>query len=136
VGGIRVILLDTHVIIWDALEPQRLSPKAQELIIRANETDGMIFCEISLWEIAMLIQKERVSIDTSYLKFIQLLMVSNKYIMHGISPEIADLSTRFPANITKDPADRLIAATTIIENATLVTADKNMRSAKAIPTAW
>ena len=131
-----MIVLDTHVIIWDALEPKRLSPKAKNLISRANETDGMIFCEISLWEIAMLIQKGRVTIDTSYLKFIQLLMASNKYILHGLSPEIANISTRFPANITKDPADRLIAATAIIENATLVTADKNLRKSKTIPTVW
>lgn len=131
-----MIVLDTHVIIWDALEPTKLSRKAKSLISEANASDGMIFCEISLWEIAMLIQKERFHIDTSYLHFVKLLRASNKYMFKGISPEIAELSAQFPSEITKDPADRIIAATAITHNVPLVTADKNMKKSKAIPTVW
>ena len=59
-GGNEVIVLDTHVIIWDALKPNLLSKKAKQLINQANDEDGIIFCEISLWEIAMLIKKNRI----------------------------------------------------------------------------
>ena len=131
-----MIVLDTHVIIWDALEPESLSPKAAGMIARANETDGIIFCEISLWEIAMLICKERIHIDTSYLAFISLLKASNKYLFYGISPEIAELSTGLPSEISNDPADRIIAATAITANAPLITADKNLRKAKSVQTIW
>ena len=131
-----MIVVDTHVIIWDALQPESLSARAVEAIARANETDGIIFCEISLWEIAMLIRKERVSVETSYLDFIHLLKAANKYIFHGITPEIAELSTQLPAEVSNDPADRLIAATAVTAGVPLVTADGNLRKAKSIQTIW
>ena len=131
-----MIVADTHVIIWDALQPESLSARAVEAIARANETDGIIFCEISLWEIAMLIRKERISVETSYLDFIRLVKTSNQYIFHGISPEIADLSTQLPAEVSNDPADRLIAATAITAGVPLVTADGNLRRSKSIDTVW
>ena len=131
-----MIIVDTHVIIGDALQPESLSARAVETIARANETDGIIFCEISLWEIAMLIRKKRISVETNYLSFIHLVKASNRYIFRGISPEIADLSTQLPAEVNNDPADRLIAATAITAGVPLVTADENLRKAKSIQTIW
>ena len=131
-----MIVVDTHVIIWDALQPESLSARAVEAIARANETDGIIFCEISLWEIAMLIRKERISVETSYLDFIHLVKAANQYIFRGITPEIAELSTQLPAEVNNDPADRLIVATAITARVPLVTADGNLRRAKSVQTIW
>ena len=55
-GGHEVIVVDTHVILWDPLKLELLSRKAKAAIKHAHETDGILFCEISLWEIAMLVQ--------------------------------------------------------------------------------
>lgn len=134
--GNAVIVLDTHVIIWNALKPELLSREAKKEIARANNADGTIFCEISLWEIAMLIQKDRLRIETSYLNFVKLLKAANKYVFKGITPEIAELSTKLPAEINDDPADRIISATAIVEKSTLITADRNLRKARIIKTAW
>ncbi len=131
-----MIVLDTHVIIWDALKPELLSKKAKKAIDKANETDGIIFCEISLWEIAMLIKKKRIVIDTTYLEFINLLKAANNYIFKGLTPEIAELSTNLSSEINQDPADRIICATSIINNLKLVTADKNLRKAAGVKTIW
>ena len=65
-----MIVVDTHIIIWNALKPEMLSEKAEKAISAANNSDGIIFCEISLWEIAMLMHKGRLSIDIEYLEFI------------------------------------------------------------------
>ena len=135
-GGDAVIVLDTHVIIWDALKPELISSKAAGMMTRANETDGILFCEISLWEIAMLIHKGRICIETSYRDFVRLLKASNKYIFYGISPQVAELSTKLPSEVNNDPADRIISATAITENAPLITADKNLRKAKCVRTIW
>src|SRR5262245_30829923 len=113
-GVSTVIVLDTHVIIWDALQPDRLSRRASKAIARANQEDGILFCDISLWEIAMLIHKKRIWVDATYLEFITQLLASNHYSLKSITPEIAELSTTLPATISKDPADRIIAATSII----------------------
>jgi len=131
-----MIVVDTHIIIWNALKPEMLSGKAEKAISVANNSDGIIFCEISLWEIAMLMHKERLSIDIGYTEFIQLILESNKYVFQGITPEIAWLSTALFSDNNKDPADRIIAATSIIENANLVTADNELRQSKKVATIW
>jgi len=131
-----MIVVDTHVIIWDALKPEELSPKARKAIDDANNGDGIIFCDISLWEIAMLMQKGRLLVDTGYLQFIKLVFDSNKYFLRGISPEIAELSTQLFKGTNKDPADRIIAATAIFNDTELVTCDKTMRRSKKVQTVW
>ena len=131
-----MIVADTHIIIWDALVPQKLSKNAKTAISRANNDDGILFCEISLWEIAMLINRGRIRIDVSYKDFIQLILKSKQYILQGITPEIAELSTQIFQNTEQDPADRLIAATAIVKRAELVTVDKTMRHSKEVRTIW
>ena len=131
-----MIVVDTHVIIWDALKPDLLSPSAKNAILEANRLGGIIFCEISLWEIAMLMKKKRLSVDVSYQEFIRLVSESNNYIFKGINPEIAELSTQLFSTTNKDPADRIISATAIIEKANLVTSDKILRRSKKVHTIW
>jgi len=131
-----MIVVDTHIIIWNALKPERISKKAEKAISAANNSDGIIFCEISLWEIAMLMNKGRIIIDIEYVEFIKLILESNKYVLRGISPEIAWLSTDLFSGNNKDPADRIIAATSIIEKANLITADKDLRQSKEVVTIW
>jgi PIN domain nuclease of toxin-antitoxin system len=134
--GPEMIVADTHVIIWDALKPELLSTRAKKAIREANRLDGIIFCEISLWEIAMLMKKRRLSVDVNYQEFIRLVSDSNNYIFKGISPQIAELSTHLFSTTNKDPADRIISATAIIEKANLVTSDKILRRSKKIHTIW
>ena len=129
-----MIVADTHVIVWNALRSEKLSKKAKRAISVANEGDGIIFCEISLWEIAMLIEKKRLIIEVTYLDFINLVKASNKYIFQPITPEIADLSTQLKSEAIIDPADCIIAATSVILNAPLVTADKSLQKSKEITT--
>ena len=131
-----MIVVDTHVVVWDALKPEKLSRRAKKAIAEANEGDGIIFCDISLWEIAMLMHKGRISVDIDYLQFIKLVFDSNNYILKSISPEIADLSSRLFQNVNKDPADRIIAATAIFNNLELITYDKSMRQSRKVKTIW
>jgi len=61
---------------------------------------------------------------------------SNKYQLQGITPEIADLSTQLPEEINRDPADRIIVATSLVRRIPLVTADNNLNQSDIIPTIW
>ena len=131
-----MITLDTHVILWDALQPELLSDKAKEAIEKANQTDGLFFCSISLWEIAMLIRKKRIEVSVSYSKLVDLLLSSNRYVFQEITPEIAYLSTTLPDSINSDPADRIIAATSLITKTPLLTADENLRQSELLQTIW
>ena len=131
-----MVTIDTHIIIWDALKPHKLTKIARETIDIANATDGIIICEISFWEIAMLMQKRRLEVDVSYIDFIKLIRASNNYILQGITPEIAYLAANFPSEINQDPADRLICAASINTNTDLITADKNLRKSTIVKTIW
>jgi PIN domain nuclease of toxin-antitoxin system len=131
-----MILMDTCAIIWDALDPKQLSAKAKKAINKADENNALIISDISLWEIAMLNKKGRIQISTTPANFINLFLQSRNIAVISISPEIAELSVSFGLEINGDPADRIIAATSIIHNAQLVTADNNLRSCKAIDTLW
>lgn len=131
-----MIVLDTCAIIWDALSPHLLSARAKKAIAAANESDGIVFCEISLWEIAMLMKKRRLVIETDYSSFINAVMASNHYLLKGITAKIADMAVNLPEEVTADPADRLIIATAVVENAPLVTGDTNIRSFSQLQTIW
>jgi PIN domain nuclease of toxin-antitoxin system len=136
VGGVEVIVVDTHVLIWDALRPELLSDNAKKALTKANENDGILLCEISLWEIAMLVKKGRISLGASYQEFIRLVLLSKNYQLQGITPEIAELSTQLSEDINNDPADRIIAATSLVMGFPLITADRNLNQADSLTTIW
>jgi PIN domain nuclease of toxin-antitoxin system len=131
-----VILLDTCAIIWDALDQSKLTDKAKAAIAKADEHNALIISDISIWEISMLIKRARIEIETNAANFINLFLESRNISVISISPEIAELSTSFGSEINNDPADRIIAATSIIHNAQLITADSNLRQSALIDTIW
>jgi PIN domain nuclease of toxin-antitoxin system len=133
-GCSEMILLDTCAIIWDALDRDQLSADAKNAIT-LNDRELMI-CDISLWEIAMLIKKKRLVVDGTASGFINLLLQSRNYLVQEITPEIAELSVNFGVELNNDPADRLIAATSVLGNVPVVTADNNLRVASLLETIW
>ena len=129
-----MILLDTCAIIWDALDTGRLSSDAKSAIERHEQE--LVICDISIWEISMLIKRKRLVVDDTASGFINLLLQARNYLVREITPEIAELSVNLGPEINNDPADRLIAATSILLNAPIVTADENLRGAKVLKTIW
>lgn len=84
----------------------------------------------------MLIKKQRLEIDTTAANFLNLFLQSRNVSVQSISPEIAELAVNFGPEINNDPADRIIAATSIILNAQLVTADNNLCETEMLDTVW
>lgn len=131
-----MILVDTHILIWDALAPERLTQPAVQALAQNNQEGAILISDISLWEIVMLINKGRVQVDTDIHGFITLLLQANDIQVRPITPQSAALSVQLPDDITLDPADRLIVATALVENVPLVTADRSLRSSAIIKTIW
>ncbi|MEZ5671032.1 MAG: type II toxin-antitoxin system VapC family toxin [Thiotrichaceae bacterium] len=129
-----MIILDTCILLFDSLSPERLSKVATE-VLESGEKTGQLYCsDISLWEIAMLKQKQRIIIATDYLSFMQSILRSRNIQVLSITPEIAALSVSLQL-IQADPADRLIAATTVAHHAQLLTADQKLLDSQ-VPTLW
>ena len=131
-----MITMDTCAIIWDALEPGKLSAKAKKAINKADDSNALIMCDISIWEISMLVKRKRIEVDETPANLLRLILSSRNYTVVNISPEIAELSVNLDDSINSDPADRLIAATSILKQAPVVTADKNLRNATILETVW
>jgi len=129
------VIADTHIIVWDRLAPDRLTPKARKAISQADRDHKIMICEISLWEIAMLIKKGRMVTDVPFIELMRDILDSRNYVLQGISPEIASLATEMTID-TKDPADKLIAATSIILGLPLISADRFMHKSTEVRTIW
>lgn len=129
-----MIFLDTHVLIWMASDPKRLSKKSREAIREAREKTGVGIAAITLWELAWLAENGRIQITGSVESFVR--ETASRVMVEPITPEIAAFAVQLPSGFPKDPADRLIAATAMVEGAPLVTADERIRQAKVVRTIW
>jgi PIN domain nuclease of toxin-antitoxin system len=129
-----VILLDTHVLIWMSSDPKRLSKRAREAIREARQKTGIAVASITLWELAWLAENRRIVVSGSVESFVR--DTVSRVIVIPMTPEIVALAVRLPAVYPKDPADRLIASTAIIDGIPLVTADERIRQAKVAQTIW
>lgn len=120
------ILLDTHVILWSLLQSEELSKSAKNYIRAAQEKSSLLIASITLWEIAMLRSKKRINIYMPIKDFLQAITDIKGIRIVDISAEIAAESVLLTDNFPGDPADRIITATSIIKQATLLTRDKKI----------
>ena len=130
-----MILLDTHVVIWLALKPDRISKKARAVIEEARQnSDGLAISDMTLLEIAMIASKNRIQLDSTLETF--LAEVEARFVVLPISGRVCARALALPANYPNDPADRIIAATALVEGIPLVTADAEIQRSKALRTVW
>lgn len=131
-----MIVLDTCAIIWDALQQDKLSKRALQAINKADHEHCLMVSDISFWEIAMLVKKRRLKLDTTATSFIALYLQFRNITVAAISLEIAEVSVGFLDGINQDPADRIIVATSLVHRACLVTADSNLLAVPTLDTCW
>lgn len=128
-----MILLDTHILIWLLIAPEKLSSKARRAILAARKSGPLALSAISLWEIAWLAENRRIAIDVSVESFVK--KCASYVEVLPITPEIAVCSVQFPDSYPKDPQDRLIGATAIVEGIRLLTHDTRIVSSGLVPLA-
>jgi PIN domain nuclease of toxin-antitoxin system len=130
-----VILVDTHVVVWLAFEQSQLSRKARAAIDEArNSGEGLAISDISLLELATLATKGRVRLDISLESFLQ--EVESRFIVLPISGRACARAVGLPSTYPRDPADRIIAATALVDGLSLITADREIIRSKALRTIW
>lgn len=116
--------VDTHVLLYalsDALKP------AEARLMNANRWS---ISAIVLWEIAKLAQKGRITLDLEDPAVIRTL---SRVHVWPLTREVALASTRL--DITGDPADEIIAATSLVHGIPLLTRDRALLKSKTVPLA-
>jgi PIN domain nuclease of toxin-antitoxin system len=131
-----MIVLDTHAWFWVASEPQRVSPAATAAIREARQHGGIAVSSISLWELALSITRGRVDVRGRVEPALAELVEATAVTVKDITPAIAALAAQLPADFPGDPADRIIAATALVEGVGLVTRDTRIRSSSVVRTVW
>jgi len=131
-----VILLDTHVLIWLAGDPARVSRPAAKAIRKAEASGSLAIASITLWEMALIASRGRIRHRGTLEQWIGSVLSVSRVAIRELTPQIAVLATQFPDNFPSDPADRLIAATARYENLPLVTADEGIQASPLIKTIW
>src|SRR5437762_6202385 len=112
-GHEKVILLDTHVLVWLTSEPVKLSKQASSAIRRANKVGGIAISAITLWELAWLTTHGRLQVTETVESYLE--EVSSLVAIRPITIKVAALANQFPADYSSDPCDRLIGATALAE---------------------
>jgi PIN domain nuclease of toxin-antitoxin system len=134
-GQLRVILVDTHVVLWLAFDATRISTKARTAIEDARERGGgLAISDITLLEITHLQRKRRISLRSSLETFLS--EVESRFSVLPITGRVCVRAASLPAAYPGDLADQVIGATALIEGIPLVTADEGIRRARALPIIW
>jgi len=129
-------LLDTHVWIWWYMNPGNLSGKVIELISEISNYEELLLSAISPWEFCKLIEKKRLFIKGSPLKWLEEAFDLPKLRLVPLLPQIAFESTNLVQPFHDDPADQIIVATAKIENVMIITKDKLLHDYKHIKCIW
>lgn len=113
------VLLDTHLLLWAAGEPQRLSKQARTLI--DDPENELLFSAASLWEVAIKrgLGREDFKVDA---RLLRRGLLDNGY---RELPIISDhvVATESLPPVHKDPFDRVLVAQATVEGVTLLTID-------------
>ncbi|WP_197339763.1 type II toxin-antitoxin system VapC family toxin [Ralstonia solanacearum] len=113
------LLLDTHLLLWAAGQPDQLSPQALALI--ENPAHELVFSAASLWEVAIKrgLGREDFRVDP---RLLRRGLLDNGYLELPITSEHTVAVDGLPL-LHKDPFDRILVAQSLVEGMLLVTAD-------------
>ncbi|HEY0546857.1 MAG TPA: type II toxin-antitoxin system VapC family toxin [Pyrinomonadaceae bacterium] len=117
------LLLDTHVFIWWADEPEKLSSAARAAL--QDETNVLMLSVVSLWEIQIKTQLSKLKLSLTLKELVESQQSANDLqilpvtLAHVLALDVLPFHH-------KDPFDRLLIAQSIEEDATLVSADSKL----------
>ncbi|HBQ50562.1 TPA: VapC toxin family PIN domain ribonuclease [Candidatus Daviesbacteria bacterium] len=131
-----MIVLDTNALLWWINDSGRLSGKARKIIEEEEKKKAIFVSSISVLEICTLVKKGRlefVALTDNWLD-----QVESLSCLHfvPVDNQTAKTSVNLPDFTHKDPADRIIIATAMINGATLITSDKKILNYTHVKAVW
>lgn len=124
------LLLDTHIWLWSALDPARLSKRVR--VALENRENELWLSPMSVWETLVLARKKRLILESTPEQWVRRALNDLPVREAPMSHEVAIQSEALRLN-PNDPADRFIVATALVYELTLVTADKQLMKGRQVP---
>ncbi len=136
-GVVMRIICDTHIPLFWANAPSRLSVSAAAALEKGRQDGQLAIADISLWEMALLHERGRLLLpdDVQAVEYLSRLLQALSLNVLPITTEIAVLS-RSSIFQHGDPANRLIAATALHGGWPLITADEKLRALPDLHCIW
>ena len=128
------LVLDTCVILWSILEPERLSKTAVEALTSASAI--LYISAISAAEIACGVARSRIVLDRHWKPWLRRFIQANGWQVADIDLRTMEEAYSLPEFPHGDPADRIIIATARALQCPVVTADKRIRDYPHAETIW
>jgi PIN domain nuclease of toxin-antitoxin system len=122
-----MILLDTHIWVWWIHQDEHLSLQHLQWL-KENEPHGLGVSVISCWEVAKLVERNRLMLPCPIAEWFDLALAYPGIQLVDLTPRIALESTQLPESFHRDPADQLIVATARVHGCPLLTADARILS--------
>ena len=113
------LLADTHVLLWSANEPDKLSKNAQALL-EDNENE-ILFSAVSIWEVAIKAGQNRAGFRADA-GILRRGLIDNGYLELPVTGRHAVALAGLPP-LHRDPFDRMLVAQALVEGITLLTSD-------------
>lgn len=120
------LLLDTHIFIWLMNGDNTLKVETRKIIKDTCKKHFLFLSAISIWEIALLVKKQRISLAQPLPQWVEKAKSLPFLRIVPLDVDIAIESCDLPGSFHGDPADRMIVSTSRILNAPLMTRDKKI----------
>ncbi len=131
-----MIVLDTHAWVWWLTAPERLSRKTQKLIERNLAESNLSISSISVWEIATLVARGRLSFAIDFPNWLNEATSVSGTKFHPVDNSVAYQAVNLPGNFHADRADRMIVATALELDATLISGDRKIQDYSYVKVVW
>lgn len=117
------LLLDTHIWLWSFRDKARLPRRvARELASPRNE---LWLSPMSIWETALLLERGRLTVKGDPLRWLDQLLAAAVFREASFTRDVATRAAEVQLP-HRDPVDRLLVATALVHDLTLVTADQRL----------
>lgn len=134
-SGAAGLVCDTHVLLWDALDRSKIARRVRRRIDAAADAGALACADISLWEIAWLLDRGRLRIKGPVREFIDTLVARRGLRVLPITATVAVRAAQLLDHL-RDPVDSLIAATALTQGSPLVSADDRIAQVRDLTVLW
>ena len=129
-----MIVLDTHALLWWALDPARLSKPAADALGRMEEQGGYA-SSISIWELGIKVQRGQLELPITVDE------LARRVERGGVVELVTVHTTTWLRTLSldwahRDPADRVIVATALIKKVPVLTKDRTLHAFDGVDCVW